>query len=254
MHALFTPNDTSYNLQWHYYEATGGLNAPPAWDKSTGTGIVAAVIDTGYRPHADLAANILQGYDFIGDTFVANDGNGRDTSALDPGDWVTANQCGYTHPAQNSSWHGTHVAGTIAAVTNNALGVAGVAFGAKIVPARVSRQVRGYTSDIADAIVWSSGGAVSGRADQCQPGASDQHVARRQRRLRLDDAKRDQRCALAAAPPWSWQPATPMPTPPASRRPTAPAWSPSRRWGAPARRPTTRTTARSWTWPRPVAT
>jgi len=169
MHALFTPNDTSYNLQWHYYESTGGLNAPSAWDKSTGTGIVAAVVDTGYRPHADLGANILQGYDFIGDTFVANDGNGRDSSALDPGDWVTANQCGGTHPAQNSSWHGTHVAGTIAALTHNASGVAGVAFGAKVVPARVLGKCGGYTSDIADAITWSSGGSVSGVPANANP-------------------------------------------------------------------------------------
>ncbi|HEX5683446.1 MAG TPA: S8 family peptidase [Ideonella sp.] len=162
MHAMLTPNDTSYNLQWHYYEATGGLNAPLAWDKSTGTGVVVAVLDTGYRPHADLAANILPGYDFIADTFVANDGNGRDSSALDPGDWVSANQCGGLHPARNSSWHGTHVAGTIAAVTNNASGVAGVAFGARIVPARVLGKCGGYTSDIADAITWASGGTVSG--------------------------------------------------------------------------------------------
>jgi serine protease len=169
MHALMTPNDSSYNLQWHYYEATGGLNAPSAWDKSTGTGVAVAVIDTGYRPHADLAANIVGGYDFIIDTAVSNDGNGRDSSALDPGDWVAANECGGTHAAQNSSWHGTHVAGTIAAVTNNAAGVAGVAFGAKVVPARVLGQCGGYTSDIADAITWASGGSVGGVPANANP-------------------------------------------------------------------------------------
>ncbi len=88
MRKVFTPNDPRYNEQWHYFEAAGGINAPPAWDKATGTGVVVAVIDTGYRPHVDLNANILPGYDFISDTFVANDGNGRDSSALDPGDWV----------------------------------------------------------------------------------------------------------------------------------------------------------------------
>ena len=169
MHAMLSPNDTSYNLQWHYYEATGGLNAPSAWDKSTGSGVVVSVIDTGYRPHADLSGQFLQGYDFIGDTFVANDGNGRDTSALDPGDWVAANECGGTHAAENSSWHGTHVAGTIAAVTNNASGVAGVAFNAKIVPARVLGKCGGYTSDIADAITWASGGSVSGVPANANP-------------------------------------------------------------------------------------
>jgi serine protease len=65
-------------------------------------------------------------------------------------------------PASNSSWHGTHVAGTIAALTNNGSGVAGVAFGAKIVPVRVLGKCGGYTSDIADGIVWASGGTVSG--------------------------------------------------------------------------------------------
>ncbi|BDI03061.1 S8 family peptidase [Sphaerotilus microaerophilus] len=162
MRIQLVPNDPSYASQWHYYETAGGLTAPTAWDKSTGAGITVAVIDTGYRPHADLVANIVPGYDFIGDTFVSNDGNGRDADALDPGDAVAANECGGTHAAQSSSWHGTHVAGTIAAVTNNAVGVAGVAYGAKVMPVRVLGKCGGYTSDIADAITWASGGAVSG--------------------------------------------------------------------------------------------
>ncbi|HWP88141.1 MAG TPA: S8 family serine peptidase, partial [Burkholderiales bacterium] len=160
--AFLTPNDTRYSEQWHYYESTGGLNLPAAWDVTTGTGATVAVLDTGYRPHADLAANIVGGYDFVSDTFVSNDGDLRDSSALDPGDWNTTNECGTGDPARNSSWHGTHVAGTIAAVTNNSGGVAGVAYGAKVVPVRVLGKCGGYTSDIADAIVWASGGTVSG--------------------------------------------------------------------------------------------
>jgi serine protease len=159
---LMTPNDSRYAEQWDYFETTGGMRVPAAWDKSTGTGIKVAVIDTGYRPHADLSGQILQGYDFISDTAVANDGGGRDTDASDPGDWIVANECGAGSPAQNSSWHGTHVAGTIAALTNNASGVAGIAYNAKIVPARVLGKCGGYTSDIADAITWASGGTVSG--------------------------------------------------------------------------------------------
>lgn len=167
----FTPNDTRYNEQWHYFEAAGGINAPTAWDKSTGAGVVVAVIDTGYRPHADLVANILPGYDFISDTFVSNDGNGRDSDASDPGDWINAGECGAGDPAafEASSWHGTHVSGTIAAVTNNGNGVAGIAFNAKIVPARVLGKCGGYTSDIADAIVWTSGGTVSGVPANANP-------------------------------------------------------------------------------------
>ena len=161
---LFTPNDPMYTQQWHYYDPKGGLNLPAAWDKSTGAGINVAVIDTGYRPHADLAGQILPGYDFITSAAIAGDGNGRDSDASDVGDNTTAGQCGGGMPAQDdpSSWHGTHVAGTIAAKTNNGVGVAGVAFGAKIVPVRVLGKCGGYTSDIADAIVWSSGGSVSG--------------------------------------------------------------------------------------------
>jgi len=171
MHALLTPNDTRYNEQWHYFEATAGINAPAAWDKATGTGVVVGVVDTGYRPHADLSGKILQGYDFISDTFVSNDGNGRDNDASDPGDWMNAGECGGGEPAQfeGSSWHGTHVAGTIAANTNNASGVAGIAFNARIVPARVLGKCGGYTSDIADGIIWVTGGTVSGVPANANP-------------------------------------------------------------------------------------
>ena len=158
----FVPNDSYFSNQWHYYEAVAGINAPAAWDRATGTGINVAVIDTGFRPHADLAANVVGGHDFIIDPAVANDGGGRDTDAKDPGDWNAAGACGTGSGASNSSWHGTHVAGTIAAVTNNGLGVTGVAYGAKVVPARVLGRCGGYTSDIADAIVWASGGTVTG--------------------------------------------------------------------------------------------
>jgi serine protease len=171
MRRTFTPNDTRYNEQWHYFEATGGINAPAAWDKSTGTGVVVAVLDTGVRPHADLAANLLPGYDFISDAFVGNDGNARDSDASDPGDWINPGECGPGDPAvfESSSWHGTHVSGTIAAVTNNSNGVAGVAFNARVVPVRVLGKCGGYTSDIADAIVWASGGSVSGVPANANP-------------------------------------------------------------------------------------
>jgi len=159
---MATANDPYYAQQWHYTDSVGGLRLPTAWDLSTGSGVVVAVIDTGYRPHADLSGQILQGYDFITSATIANDGGGRDTDASDPGDRVVAGECYAGSPASNSSWHGTHVAGTVAARTNNSLGVAGVAYNAKIVPARVLGKCGGYTSDIADAITWTSGGTVSG--------------------------------------------------------------------------------------------
>lgn len=148
------PDDPYFGqLQWDYTDPVGGMNATTAWDTSQGEGVIVAVLDTGYADHSDLDANIVPGYDFIHDTAVAGDGDGRDADAHDPGDWYG----GYA-----SSWHGTHVAGTVAAVTNNGAGLAGVAYKAKVQPVRVLGHGGGYTSDIADAIVWASGGAVDG--------------------------------------------------------------------------------------------
>ncbi|UYB51504.1 S8 family serine peptidase [Xanthomonas sp. AM6] len=163
MTATLTPNDPSLSSQWAFGTSTAGINVRPAWDQATGTGVVVAVIDTGITNHADLNANILPGYDFISDTFVSRDGDGRDANPADEGDWnPVANECYSGSPVTNSSWHGTHVAGTVAAQTNNSVGVAGTAFGAKVLPVRVLGRCGGYTSDIADAIVWASGGTVSG--------------------------------------------------------------------------------------------
>jgi len=164
LHKLSVPNDPRYQDQWHYFEAAGGLRLPGAWDQSTGGGVTVAVIDTGYRPHADLSGQILPGYDFITDPFMANDGGGRDSDPQDPGDATPAGACGNGLPetSEPSSWHGTHVAGTIAARTNNGIGVAGVAYNAKILPVRVLGKCGGYTSDIADGIIWASGGTVAG--------------------------------------------------------------------------------------------
>jgi serine protease len=169
MYPLAVPNDSRYNEQWQYYEATGGLKLPTAWDTAQGTGVIVAVIDTGYLPHADLDANVLPGYDMISDLSIAQDGDGRDADALDVGDWSPANACYSGSPARDSSWHGTHVAGTIAAVTNNSTGVAGVAYDAKVVPVRVLGRCGGYLSDIADGIIWAAGGSVSGVPDNPNP-------------------------------------------------------------------------------------
>jgi len=157
-----TPNDPNYNNQWHYYESAGGLNLPDAWDSSTGSGVVVAVIDTGYTSHTDMNANLLPGYDMISSADVSNDGGGRDSDARDTGDATSANECNDGRPARSSSWHGTHVAGTVAAVTNNGIGVAGVAYNAKVVPIRALGKCGGFTSDIADGIIWAAGGSVPG--------------------------------------------------------------------------------------------
>jgi len=153
MYPTITPNDSRYSEQWHYFDAVGGINADTAWNTTTGSGVTVAVLDTGIIYHNDLIGNIVGGYDFVSDPNMARDGNGRDADASDPGD---------TYNGGGSSWHGTHVAGTIAAVTNNNNGVAGVAYGAKILPVRVLGSGGGYSSDITDGIVWAAGGHVPG--------------------------------------------------------------------------------------------
>ncbi|MER5811248.1 S8 family serine peptidase [Streptomyces sp. NPDC002033] len=161
-YAMSTPDDTEYAKQWDLFEPTAGMNVPAAWDKTTGSGVTVAVIDTGYVTHSDVAPNIVAGYDFISDSTAARDGNGRDNNAADQGDWSAAGECGTGSKASDSSWHGTHVAGTIAAATNNGKGVAGIAYNAKIQPVRVLGKCGGATSDIVDAITWASGGSVPG--------------------------------------------------------------------------------------------
>nr|WP_228734793.1 S8 family peptidase [Xanthomonas euvesicatoria] len=158
LYPTLTPNDSRLSEQWAFGTTNAGLNIRPAWDKATGANVVVAVIDTGIVSHPDLDANILPGYDFISDATAARDGNGRDNNPADEGDWNSTSGCA----TSNSSWHGTHVAGTVAAVTNNTTGVAGTAFNAKVVPVRVLGRCGGSLSDIADAIIWASGGTVSG--------------------------------------------------------------------------------------------
>ena len=149
--------------QWHLHDATGGIAAPAAWDASTGEGVVVAVLDTGIVPHPDMDANMLEGYDFITDAFVSRRAtDARVPGAYDHGDWEAADECAAGRPASDSSFHGTHVAGTVAELSNNAIGMAGVAHDAQVLPVRVLGRCGGYTSDIADAIVWAAGGTVPG--------------------------------------------------------------------------------------------
>jgi len=103
---LLNPNDPNYASQWHYFEPYG-INAPLAWDITTGaSGIRIAVIDTGITDHSDLAGRWVGGYDFVTHVATANDGNGRDSDPHDPGDWITpasiAASQGSSTPAQGS--------------------------------------------------------------------------------------------------------------------------------------------------------
>ncbi len=167
------PNDPQYTNQWHYLVPGGnhyGVDAPSAWDITTGSGSVyVAVLDTGITDHADLSGRWTGGYDMISSSVVGNDGDGRDNDPHDPGDWVVAGECYAGSPAHNSSWHGTHVAGTIAAATNNNLGVAGLNWVSQVIPVRVLGKCGGSTSDIADAIRWAAGLSVTGVPNNPHP-------------------------------------------------------------------------------------
>lgn len=189
MYPAAIPDDAGYANQWHYKDPVasgyaGAANLPGAWDITTGSdSIVIGVVDTGVLNHSDLQANLVggsasaSGYDMISFTSaadsgnaVSNDGDGRDSNPTDPGDWVAAADpiCG-TGIIKNSSWHGTHVAGTIGAVGNNGVGVTGVNWAAKLLTVRALGSCGGLLSDIADGIAWAAGEAISGVPANANP-------------------------------------------------------------------------------------
>jgi serine protease len=154
-----TPNDDYYPFQWHY----SAMKLPAAWDITTGSAdIVGAVIDTGIiLNHPDLASRVIGSADLIDDSGTANDGDGRDNNGDDPGD----NSCGdgcHSH-------HGSHVAGTMGAVTNNASMVSGVTWDGGLLAVRVLGQGGGTLFDIAGGIYWAIGDEVDGVATNSQP-------------------------------------------------------------------------------------
>lgn len=161
-----TPNDVAFPTQWNMqsvYTYGGAANLPSAWTMTTGSAsTVVAVIDTGITAHPEFQSRILPGYDFISDPVNANDGNGRDSDASDPGDWTAKHECGYGEPAYTSSWHGTHVTGIIAAAGNNWSGMAGVNWRTRILPVRVLGKCGGSVSDIIDGMLWAVGLEVPG--------------------------------------------------------------------------------------------
>jgi serine protease len=157
--------------QWYLSDLLSGVNAPAAWDLATGSAsTIVAVVDTGVLNHIDLTGRLVTGYDFIGadpdGSFeTANDGDGRDADATDAGNWIAENEVGRPNfagcGATESDWHGTQIAGIVAANPNN-MSVAGINWAAKIMPVRVLGKCGGYTSDIVDGIRWSVGIAIDG--------------------------------------------------------------------------------------------
>ena len=177
LHALLTPNDPDFTsgLQWYLKAwvppAPHGIDAVDAWDLTTGdASMVIAVVDTGFTSHPDLAGKTVPGYDFIADVTDANDGDGRDPDASDPGDGRSAGMCPSPYDnAQNSSWHGTIVAGVIGAMTNNSTGIAGANWNARLQPIRVLGRCGASTADILDGASWAAGLPVPGIPPNATP-------------------------------------------------------------------------------------
>lgn len=160
---VFVPADPLRTNQWFHYD-TYGIRAYDAWDAERGVAsVVMALLDTGIQTHADLnPARILPGYDFVSITTYSNDGDGLDADPTDPGDAVTANECGAGKPANPSSWHGLHLAGIMLAETDNNIGVAGLNHASRLLPVRVLGKCGGSDADIIDGILWAAGLPGSG--------------------------------------------------------------------------------------------
>lgn len=165
------PNDTFFNDMKQLWNGGGSsdysIKAPLVWGRQVGkSSVVVAILDTGITRHPDLDANVVSGYDFISDVRMANDGNGWDPDPADAGDWITEAESvsGFFEGCDPSpsSWHGTHVAGTVGAVQDNNFGITGVAPGARLQTVRVLGKCGGFNSDVAAGITWASGGSVPG--------------------------------------------------------------------------------------------
>lgn len=151
-----------WNLKGEQEGFAGGIEAARAWEISRGSAdTIVAVVDTGVSPHPEFAERLLPGYDFVSDLHRANDGDGLDSDASDPGDWHLEGEC-EGQPARDSSWHGTHVAGTIAARGDNGIGVAGVDWNTRILPVRVLGKCGGTDGDILNGMTWAAGLPVPG--------------------------------------------------------------------------------------------
>lgn len=153
------PNDPSFPEQWALTDREAGIDAPGAWEITTGSPeIIVAILDSGIRrKHPDLQARLLPGADFVSDKWRSGDLDPRDLDPEDPGDAARRGECSPSAAASSSTWHGTHVAGTIGAATDNREGIAGVDWHARLLPIRVGAKCGIDPIDLADAIRWAAG-------------------------------------------------------------------------------------------------
>lgn len=129
-----------------------------AWLTESGArDVYVAILDTGITSHPDLNENVVSGYDFVSDAVSARDNNGWDSNPQDEGD----NHYDANNRFVPSSWHGTHVAGIVAAA-DNSIGVLGVAPNVKIIPVRVLAAEGGTEADIVAGLNWVAGNPING--------------------------------------------------------------------------------------------
>jgi serine protease len=138
-----------------------------AWTSVTtgSSASVIAVLDNGIVAHPDLAGKVINGYDMVGDVNYSNDGDGRDADPSDPGDWVDANDLSRDPTnygngkcaIETSSWHGTAIAGMLAANVNNSQGGASMNWPGKIIAVRVAAKCGADVVDIVDGMRWAAG-------------------------------------------------------------------------------------------------
>lgn len=149
--AFATPNDPNLTQMWNITSA----NLINAWDDEQGNNAQrVGVVDTGLiRNHEDVGAKAVAGFDFISSASTAGDGNGRDPDFQDNGDACNGS---------NSSFHGTHVAGTIAAFTDNGVGISGVNWNARLSVVRALGRCGGDIVDIMEGSLWLAGGQIAG--------------------------------------------------------------------------------------------
>lgn len=145
-HPSRVPNDRFFAQQWHYRF----MNLPAAWDLTVGSpDVTVAVIDSGAKfDHPDLKPRLTgEQFDFISDALNGLDGDGMDADADDPGDDPSGLM---------SSYHGTHVAGTVGARTNDGSGVAGVNWVSPLMTLRALGAFGGTNFDIAQAVLYAA--------------------------------------------------------------------------------------------------
>lgn len=142
--------------QWNLFDDYG-ININNSWQKSNSTKeVVVAILDTGiaYQAHS-LFESVVPGYDFISDSSISLDSDGRDFDSTDPGTNTT--EC------PTPSWHGTQMASIMASKHNDQENIKGIAWNCSIMHLRVlGKCTQGYSNDIADAIVFAAGGTING--------------------------------------------------------------------------------------------